>query len=78
MKIDTQPFLNVNMVEGYNRSTRRQLDFTFDINMAGHTSWQYARKQEADSHDRPQKEKRDYITEEQVRHCCRSKPTGEQ
>jgi hypothetical protein len=56
------------MVEGYDRSTRRQLDFTFDINMAGHTSRQYARKQEADSHDRPQKEERDYITEEQVRH----------
>jgi hypothetical protein len=38
MKVDTQPFPNVNMVEGYDRSTHRQLDFTFGINMAGHTS----------------------------------------
>jgi hypothetical protein len=36
MKVDTQPFPNVNMVEGYDRSTRRQLDFTLDINMARH------------------------------------------
>jgi hypothetical protein len=64
MKVDTQPFPNVNMVEGYDRSTR-QLDFTFEINMAGRTS---RREQEADSCDRPQKEERDYITEEQVRH----------
>jgi hypothetical protein len=65
MKVDTEPFPNVNMVEGYDRSTRRQLDFTFGINMAGHTS---RRQQETDSCDRPQKEERDYITEEQVRH----------
>jgi hypothetical protein len=64
MKVDTQPFLNVNMVEGYDRSTCHQLDFTLGINMAGHVS----RRQEADSHDRPQKEERDSITEEQVRH----------
>jgi hypothetical protein len=38
MKVDTQPFPNVNMVEGYDRSTRHQLDFTLDINMAGHIS----------------------------------------
>jgi hypothetical protein len=68
MKVDTQPFPNVNMVEGYDRSTRRQLDFTLGINMAGHTSRQQSRRQEADSRDRPQKEDRDYITEEQVRH----------
>jgi hypothetical protein len=64
MKVDTQPFPNVNMVEGYDRSTRRQLDFTLGINMAGHTSRQHSRRQEADSRDRPQKEERDYITEE--------------
>jgi hypothetical protein len=68
MKVDTQPFPNVNMVEGYDRSTRCQLDFTLGINMAGHTSRQHARKQEADSRDRPQREERDYITKEQVRH----------
>jgi hypothetical protein len=68
MKVDTQPFPNVNMVEGYNLSTRCQLDFTLGINMAGHISHQHTRRQEADSHDWPQKEERDYITEEQVRH----------
>jgi hypothetical protein len=72
MKVDIQPFLNVNMVEGYDRSTRRQLDFTFGINMAGHTS----RQQEADSCDRPQKEERDYITEEQVRHVRNQRPVS--
>jgi hypothetical protein len=76
MKVDTQPFPNVNMVEGYNWSTRCQLDFTFDINMAGHTSRQYARKQEADSRDRPQKEDRNYITEEQVRHVRNQRPVS--
>jgi hypothetical protein len=36
--------------------------------MAGHTSRQQSRRQKADSRDRPQREERDYITEEQVRH----------
>jgi hypothetical protein len=76
MKVDTQPFPNVNMVEGYDRSTRRQLDFTLGINMEGHTSRQHARKQEADSRDRPQKEERDYITEEQVRHTRNQRPVS--
>jgi hypothetical protein len=39
MKVDTQPFPSVNMVEGRvndsDRSARRQLDFAFGINMAG-------------------------------------------
>jgi hypothetical protein len=64
VKVNTQPFPNVNMVEGYNRSTHCQLDFMLGINMAGHASRQHARKQEADSRDWPQKEERDYITEE--------------
>ncbi|PVH62694.1 hypothetical protein PAHAL_3G372900 [Panicum hallii] len=72
MKVDTQPFPNVNMVEGYGRSTHCQLDFTFGINMAGHTS----RQQEADSRDRPQIEERDYITEEQVRHIRNQRPVS--
>jgi hypothetical protein len=72
MKVDTQPFMNVNMVEGYDRSTCRQLDFTFGINMAGYTS----RQQEADSRDQPQKEERDYITEEQVRHVRNQRPVS--
>jgi hypothetical protein len=44
--------------------------------MAGHTSRQYARKQEADSRDRPQKEERDYITEEHVRHVRNQRPVS--
>jgi hypothetical protein len=64
------------MVEGYDRSTRRQLDFTLGINMARHTSRQHARKQEADSRDRSQKEERDYITEEQVRHVRNQRPVS--
>jgi hypothetical protein len=75
MKVDTQPFPNVNMVEGYDRSTRRQLDFTFGINMAGYASRQHMR-QEADSRDRPQKEERGYITEEQVRHVRNQRPVS--
>jgi hypothetical protein len=43
MKVDTQPFQNINMVEGYDRSTRHQLDFTFGTNMAGHASCQHTR-----------------------------------
>jgi hypothetical protein len=35
MKVDTQPFPIVNMVEVYDLSVRRQLDFTLGINMAG-------------------------------------------
>jgi hypothetical protein len=76
MKVDTQPFLNVNMVEGYDRSTRRQLDCTLGINMAGHISRQHTVRQEADSHDRPQKEERDYITKEQVMHVRNQRPVS--
>jgi hypothetical protein len=63
-------------MEGCNRSTCRQLDFTLGINMAGHASRQHARKQEANSRDRPQKEERDYITEEQVRHVRNQRPVS--
>jgi hypothetical protein len=76
MKVDTQPFPNVNMVEGYDRSTHCQLDFTFRINMAGHASHQHTKRQEADSRDRPQKEERGYITEEQVRHVRNQRPVS--
>jgi hypothetical protein len=75
MNVDTQPFPNVNMVEGYDRSTRCQLDFTFGINMAGYASRQHMR-QEADSCDWPQKEERGYITEEQVRHVRNQRPVS--
>jgi hypothetical protein len=76
MKVDTQPFPNVNMVERYDRSTLRQLDFTLGINMAGHASRQHTRRQEADSRDRPKKEERDYITEEQVKHVRNQRPVS--
>jgi hypothetical protein len=76
MKVDTQSFPDVNMVEGYDRSTRRQLDFTLGINMAGHASHQHRRRQEADSRDRPQKEEKYYITEEQVRHVRNQRPVS--
>jgi hypothetical protein len=39
MKVDTRPFPGVNMVEGHRdsgeRSARRRLDFSFNVNMAG-------------------------------------------
>jgi hypothetical protein len=68
MKVDTQPFPSVNMVEGYYRSARRQLDFAFGINMAWPAPRRYTRNEEADPCDRPQKGEKGYITEEQVRH----------
>jgi hypothetical protein len=68
MKVDTQLFPSVNMVKGCDRSARRQLDFAFGINMVGPAPCRYARKEEADPYDRPQKGEKEYITEEQVRH----------
>jgi hypothetical protein len=67
MKVDTQPFPCVNMVEGYDRSARRQLDFALGINMAGLAPRCRTRSEEADPCDRPQKGEKGYITEEQVR-----------
>ncbi|PVH32064.1 hypothetical protein PAHAL_9G304600 [Panicum hallii] len=65
MKVDIQPFPGVNMVEGYDRSPRRQLDFTLGINMAGLASRRQTKNKEADPSDRPQKEEKGYVTEEQ-------------
>jgi hypothetical protein len=62
MKVDTQPFPSVNMVEGCDRSAQRQLDFAFGINMAGPAPRCYARKEKADPCDRPQKGEKEYIT----------------
>jgi hypothetical protein len=64
MNVDTQPFPSVNMVEGYDRSTRQQLDFEFGINMVGLAPCRYMRKEKADPCDRPQKGEKEYITEE--------------
>jgi hypothetical protein len=56
MKVDTRPFPGVNMVEGHRdtgeRSARRRLDFSFDINMAGPLRHRDEEK-EASPHDRP-------------------------
>jgi hypothetical protein len=68
MKVDTQPLLGENMVENYDRSARRQLDFTLGINMAGVASRHQVKNKEADPSDRPQKERKEYVTEEQVRY----------
>jgi hypothetical protein len=71
MKVDTWPFPGVNMVEGHGdageRSVRRRLDFTFDVNMAGPPR-HCDEKEGASPHDRPRKGEKEYITKEQVRH----------
>jgi hypothetical protein len=67
MKVNTRPFPGVNMVEGHRdageQSTRRCLDFTFDVNMAGPPR-RHDEKDGASPHDRPQKGEREYIIEE--------------
>jgi hypothetical protein len=68
MKVDAQPFPSVNMVEGYVRPARQQLDFALGINMAGLAPRRHTRNEEADPYDWPQKGEKGYITEEQVRH----------
>jgi hypothetical protein len=51
MKVDTQPFPSVNMVEGYDWSVRWQLDFALGINMAGLAPCRRTKNEEADSCD---------------------------
>jgi hypothetical protein len=71
MKVDARSFLGINMVETHRdvgeRSARGQLDFMFDINMAGPLRCR-DEKEGASPRDQPQKGEREYITEEQVRH----------
>jgi hypothetical protein len=77
MKVDTRPFPGINMVEGQRdageRSTRRHLDFTFDVNMARPPRCR-DEKERASPHDRPRKGEREYITKEQVRHVRYQRP----
>jgi hypothetical protein len=73
MKVDTNPFPGVNMVE-HSHSTRRQLDFSFDINMAGPVYNHGKYKEEAGPRDRPRYDDKRYITEEQVRSVRYQKP----
>jgi hypothetical protein len=71
MKVNILPFPGVNMVDGHRdvgeRSARHCLDFTFDVNMARPPRHR-DEKEGASPLDWPQKGKREYITEEQVRH----------
>jgi hypothetical protein len=76
MKVDTQPFPSVNMVEGCDRSARRQLDFTFGINMAEPMPRRHARNGEANPCDQPQNGEKGYIMEEQVRHVRNQRPAS--
>jgi hypothetical protein len=76
MKVDTQLFPGVNMVENYDRSARRQLDFALGINMVGVASCRQGKNREADPSDRPQKEKKEYIIERQVRYVRNQRPTS--
>jgi hypothetical protein len=77
MKVNTQPFPGVNMVEGHKdageQSMRCHLDFTFDVNMVGPPRCRHE-KEGASPRDRPQKGEREYITEEQVRHVRFQQP----
>jgi hypothetical protein len=76
MKVDTQPFPSVNMVESYDRTVRRQLDFVLGINMAGLASHRQNKNEEANPCDRPQKVEKGYIIEEQVKHVRNQRPTS--
>jgi hypothetical protein len=76
MKVDTQPFPCVNMVEGYDQSVRRQLDFALGINMARLAPRCRTRNEEADPYDQPQKGEKGYIMEEQVRHVRNQRPAS--
>jgi hypothetical protein len=76
MKVDTRPFSGINMVEGHRDSgepsTRRRLDFSFDVNMVG--SPRHRDEKGASPSDRPRKGEKKYITEEQVRHMRYQRP----
>jgi hypothetical protein len=67
MKVDTRPFLGVNMVEDHmdagEWSAQHRLYFTFDVNMAGPPR-RRDEKEGVSPYDQPQKGEREYITEE--------------
>ncbi|KAK1681738.1 hypothetical protein QYE76_042586 [Lolium multiflorum] len=76
MRVDTQPFPDVNMVD-LSHCIRREPGFSFDMNMAGladrhgkdkpESSRSRGKdKEEADPRDRPQHDDRRYLTEEEV------------
>ena len=55
MKVDTQPFPSVNKVE-HGHSARRQLDFSFDINMAGPAHHRGKEREDTGCHHGKEKE----------------------
>ncbi|KAK1626655.1 hypothetical protein QYE76_000970 [Lolium multiflorum] len=76
MRVDTQPFPEVNMVD-LGQCIGREPDFSFDINMAGladrhdedkpeSSRSRGKNKEEADPRDRPQHDGRRYLTEKEV------------
>src|SRR3954464_4665093 len=83
MRVDTNPFPGVNMVE-LSRSARRQLDFSFGVNMAGsgyHHDYEEEggrsrgkEREKAGPRARPSHNDRRYLTEEQVRRVRYQKP----
>jgi hypothetical protein len=71
MKVDSQSFPDINMVECANPV------LSFDINMVGSTRHQNTQKDKANLGDRPQKDEKEYITKEQVKHMRYRRPTSE-
>jgi hypothetical protein len=69
MKVGTQPFPSVNMVEGYDRFARQKLDFALSINMIGLAPCRRTKNEETDPCDWPQKE-------EQIRHVRNQWPAS--
>jgi hypothetical protein len=71
MKVDTRPFPGINMVESHRdtgeRSARCQMDFSFEVNMAGPPRC-HDEEKGVSPRDRPRKGKKKFITKEQVRH----------
>jgi hypothetical protein len=71
MKVDTRPFLGINMAEGHRdtgeRSAQCRLDFSFDVNMAGSLR-RHDEEKGASPRDQPRKGEKKYITKEQVKH----------
>jgi hypothetical protein len=76
MKVDTQPFPSVNMVEDTDWTARRQLNFAFGINMAGPARCHDEKKKRADPCDRPHMGEKDHITEKQVRYIRNQRPAS--
>lgn len=71
MKVDSQLFPGVNIVECVDQV------FAFDINMVGSARHRDTRKAKVDLGDRPQKDEKEYVTEERVKHARYWRPMFE-